>query len=155
MLHVKSDGRPRDIKALSSIAIELIQKYVKEDRAIGIDDLHRWPLNSDAIGFLSATTSAAPSSSSSSDSDRSDIESCFDTRDKQEETDADTEPTDVDTDVDGDDEVELPDLQWLGREDNADTASMDVDIIVDRDNEADLAWITGEENAYPPEYYLD
>lgn len=62
-----------------------------------------------------------PSSSPSSDSDGSDIESCFDTGDEQEETDAETEPTDVDTDVD----------------------------------EADLAWIAGEENAHPPEYYLD
>ena len=65
-----------------------------------------------------------PSSSPSSDSDGSDIESCFDTGDEQEETDAETEPTDADTDVDGDDE-------------------------------ADLAWIAGEENAQPPEYYLD
>ncbi|CZS92538.1 uncharacterized protein RAG0_03150 [Rhynchosporium agropyri] len=56
--HVKADSRPRDIRALSSITIELIQKYVKEDRAIGIDDLYRWQSNSDAIGFLSATTSA-------------------------------------------------------------------------------------------------
>lgn len=68
-----------------------------------------------------------PSSSSFSDSDRSDIESCFDTRDEQKETDAETEPTDVDTDVDGNDETDLPDLKWLAR----------------------------EKNAYPPEYYLD
>ncbi|KAH6703064.1 kinase-like domain-containing protein [Leptodontidium sp. MPI-SDFR-AT-0119] len=57
--HVKSDGRPRDIRALSSITMELMQKYVKEDGAVGVDDLHRWPSNSDAVGFLSATTSAA------------------------------------------------------------------------------------------------
>ena len=63
----------------------------------------------------------------SSDSDGSDIESCFDTGDEQEETDVDTERTDVDTDVDGDDEADLPDLEWLA----------------------------GEENAHPPEYYLD
>jgi len=67
---------------------------------------------------------STPSSSSSDDSDGSDIESCFDTEDEQEETDADIEPTDVDTDVDGCDE-------------------------------ADLAWIAGEDNAYPPEYHLD
>jgi hypothetical protein len=65
-----------------------------------------------------------PSSSSSCDSDGSDIESCFDTGD---ETDAKTEPTDVDTDVDGNDEADLPDLDWLA----------------------------GEENAHPLEYYLD
>jgi hypothetical protein len=68
-----------------------------------------------------------PSSASSFDSDGSDIESCFDTGDEQEGTDAETEPTDVDTDVDGDDEADLPDLEWLA----------------------------GEENAHPPEYYLD
>ncbi|KAH7364046.1 hypothetical protein BKA65DRAFT_128503 [Rhexocercosporidium sp. MPI-PUGE-AT-0058] len=68
-----------------------------------------------------------PSSASSSDSDGSDIESCFDTGDEQEGTDAETVPTDVDTDVDGDDEADLPDLEWLA----------------------------GEENAHPPEYYLD
>lgn len=39
--------------------MELMQKYAKEDGAIGVDNLHRWPLNSDALGFLSATTSAA------------------------------------------------------------------------------------------------
>lgn len=39
--------------------MELMQKYVKEDGAIGVDNLHRWPSNSDALGFLSATTSVA------------------------------------------------------------------------------------------------
>lgn len=38
--------------------MELMQKYVKEDAAIGIDDLHRWHSSSDAVGLLSATTSA-------------------------------------------------------------------------------------------------
>lgn len=38
--------------------MELMQKYVKEDGAIGIDDLRRWHSSSDAVGFLSATTSA-------------------------------------------------------------------------------------------------
>ncbi len=68
-----------------------------------------------------------PIPSSSSDSNGSDIESCFDTGDEQEETDAETEPTDVGTDVDRDDEADLPDLEWLA----------------------------GEEKAHPPEYYLD
>ncbi|ETN44454.1 uncharacterized protein HMPREF1541_10635 [Cyphellophora europaea CBS 101466] len=52
------DGRD-DLRALSSIMMELMQKYVKEDAAIGIDDLHRWQSSSDAVGLLSATTSAA------------------------------------------------------------------------------------------------
>lgn len=38
--------------------MELMQKYVKEDGVIGIDDLHRWHPSSDAVGFLSATVSA-------------------------------------------------------------------------------------------------
>jgi hypothetical protein len=66
-------------------------------------------------------------SSFSYDNDGSDIEGCFDTGDEQEETDTKTEPADVDTDIDGDDEADLPDLEWLA----------------------------GEENAHPPEYYLD
>jgi hypothetical protein len=59
--HVISEpkGTPHDFGALSSITMELMQKYVKEDGAIGIDNLQRWPSNSDAVGFLSATTSAA------------------------------------------------------------------------------------------------
>lgn len=36
--------------------MQLMQKYDKEDGAIGIDDLNRWHSGSDAIGFLSATT---------------------------------------------------------------------------------------------------
>ena len=39
--------------------MELMQKYVKEEGAVGIDDLHRWHSGSDAVAFLSATTSAA------------------------------------------------------------------------------------------------
>lgn len=85
--------------------------------------------------------------SSPSDSDGSDTESCFDT--EYEETDAETEPTDVDSDVDEDGEADLPGLEWIAQEDNVDAVPRDVD------TESDLAWIAGEENAYPPEYYLD
>ena len=67
------------------------------------------------------------SSSSSDESDGSDIESCFDIEDEQEETDADTDLMDVDTGVEEGNEADI----------------------------ADLAWIAGEDNAYPPEYYLD
>lgn len=37
----------------------LMQKYTKEDGAVGIEDLERWPSDCDAVGFLSLTTSAA------------------------------------------------------------------------------------------------
>ena len=57
--------------------------------------------------------------SSSSDSDRLDIESYFDIDDKQEKTDANTKPTDVNTNIDGDDKTDLPDLEWIAREENA------------------------------------
>ena len=54
----RANGGRRDLRSLSSIMMELMQKYVKEDAAIGIDDLHRWHSSSDAVGLLSATTSA-------------------------------------------------------------------------------------------------
>ena len=38
--------------------MELIQKYAKDDSTIGIEDLDRWPSASNAVGFLSTTTSA-------------------------------------------------------------------------------------------------
>lgn len=38
--------------------MELMQKYVKEGGAIGVDNPQRWS-NSDALGFLSATESVA------------------------------------------------------------------------------------------------
>lgn len=38
--------------------MELMQKYSKEDGAIGVEDLDRWPFSSNAVAFLSDTTSA-------------------------------------------------------------------------------------------------
>lgn len=38
--------------------MELMQKYVKDDGAVGINNLNRWRNRSAAIEFLSATTSA-------------------------------------------------------------------------------------------------
>jgi hypothetical protein len=53
-----TDTEPRDLRALSSITMELMQKYVKDGGAVGVDDLRRWPSDSKAVGFLSETTSA-------------------------------------------------------------------------------------------------
>lgn len=39
--------------------MELMQKYVKDDGAVGIDNLDRWQTRSAAVEFLSATTSAS------------------------------------------------------------------------------------------------
>jgi len=44
--------------SLGCIAMELMQKYVKDDSAIRVEDLDRWPSNSNVVGFLSMTTSA-------------------------------------------------------------------------------------------------
>ena len=55
-----------------------------------------------------------PTPSSSSDSDGSDVESCFDVEDEQEEAVADT-----DVEVSDYDEEDLPDLEWISGEDNA------------------------------------
>ncbi|KAH8787515.1 C2H2 finger domain protein [Hyaloscypha sp. PMI_1271] len=40
-------------------------------------------------------------------------------------------------------------------ETDAETEPTDIDTDVDGDDEPDLKWIAGEENAHPPEYYLD
>lgn len=34
--------------------MEIMQKYVKDDGMVGIDDVERWPVDSDAFKFLSA-----------------------------------------------------------------------------------------------------
>jgi hypothetical protein len=34
--------------------MQLMQKCEKEEGVVGIDDLDRWPVDSDAFGFLSA-----------------------------------------------------------------------------------------------------
>lgn len=41
-------------KKLGSIAMEIMQKYVKDDGMVGIDDEDRWPIDSDSFGFLLA-----------------------------------------------------------------------------------------------------
>ena len=48
----------RDLRAVDRIAMELMQKYVKDDDAVGVEDLNRWPSTSKAVVFLSETTSA-------------------------------------------------------------------------------------------------
>lgn len=49
----------RDVRALSRIMMELMEKCTKDDEAIGVEDLNRWSFDSDAVGFLLATTSAS------------------------------------------------------------------------------------------------
>jgi hypothetical protein len=52
-----TDGSNRDVRAVGYITMELMQKYAKEDGAIGIENLNRWAMDSDAVKFLSMTTS--------------------------------------------------------------------------------------------------
>ncbi len=39
--------------------MELMQKHIKEDEVVGIENLDRWPSDSAAVEFLSATTSVS------------------------------------------------------------------------------------------------
>lgn len=53
------NSSPSDIKAVGRIMMQLLQKYVKEGGAIGIENLNRCSLDSNAVKFLSMTTSAS------------------------------------------------------------------------------------------------
>ena len=46
------------ITTLLSITIRLIQKYDKDKGVVSVEDLERWPIDSAAVGFLSATETA-------------------------------------------------------------------------------------------------
>ena len=59
-LCVECDPRQSDLtytRSLPSIVMSLMQKYEKNKGTIGVDDLDRWPVGSDAFEFLSATSS--------------------------------------------------------------------------------------------------
>ncbi|KAL6229548.1 hypothetical protein BDW75DRAFT_235125 [Aspergillus navahoensis] len=47
-----------DLFPVARVLMQLMQKYAKDDGAIGLDKIDRWPANSAALEFLSATTSA-------------------------------------------------------------------------------------------------
>ncbi|KAK9607396.1 hypothetical protein V6Z93_000943 [Aspergillus fumigatus] len=57
---VRSPGRIQasDLAPVGRVMMELMQKYVKDDGAVGIDNLKRWAACPAALEFLSATTSA-------------------------------------------------------------------------------------------------
>ncbi|KAF8850875.1 hypothetical protein BDZ45DRAFT_708165 [Acephala macrosclerotiorum] len=48
----KNESRNIKTKTFLLITIELMQKYVKKDRTIDINNLNRWSLNSNAVKFL-------------------------------------------------------------------------------------------------------
>lgn len=47
------------VRAIGLIAVLLMQKYENENGAIGIENLNRWSADSQAVKFLSMTTSAS------------------------------------------------------------------------------------------------
>ncbi|CAP94153.1 Pc16g14830 [Penicillium rubens Wisconsin 54-1255] len=60
---IKIDCTPKQseiayIVALPSIVMRLMQKYDKDQGVVGVDDLERWPIDSAAVEFLSATETA-------------------------------------------------------------------------------------------------
>jgi serine/threonine protein kinase len=58
--YVACDPRQSDLsytRSFPSIVMCLMQKYEKDKGVIGVDDLERWPVGSDAFEFLSATSS--------------------------------------------------------------------------------------------------
>ncbi|OJD11084.1 hypothetical protein AJ78_08069 [Emergomyces pasteurianus Ep9510] len=52
------ERKKEDVLAVAGITMELMQKYSKDNSAVGIENLDRWPVNSLAVSFVSATTSA-------------------------------------------------------------------------------------------------
>jgi len=48
----------RYIRALGKVVEELMNEYPKEDEVIGVDNLHRWPPNSNAVDFLPTAATA-------------------------------------------------------------------------------------------------
>lgn len=52
-----SQSQGLSIKAVATITMELMQKYEKGDGVVGVEDLDRWPIDSDAFGFLATTSS--------------------------------------------------------------------------------------------------
>ncbi|EFW13295.1 hypothetical protein D8B26_005415 [Coccidioides posadasii str. Silveira] len=56
--HPLDQSQAQSIQALVAITMELMQKHGKDDGVVGVDDLNRWPIDSDAVKFLSAASSA-------------------------------------------------------------------------------------------------
>ncbi|KAJ5461025.1 uncharacterized protein N7458_002577, partial [Penicillium daleae] len=56
VLRAAKKPQKTEMRCLANIMMELLQKYVKDDGNIGIDDLDRWPSDSVPVEFLLATT---------------------------------------------------------------------------------------------------
>ena len=56
--HTADRSCSSDVSALGYITVELMQKYENDSGIIGVEDMNRWPADSEAVNFLSMTTSA-------------------------------------------------------------------------------------------------
>ena len=54
----QSSTESRYIKALGMAIMELMHGYSKENGAVGVEDLYRWPSDCNAVDFLSTTVTA-------------------------------------------------------------------------------------------------
>lgn len=52
-----NQAQKHSLQALSTVVMELMQTYGKDDGVVGVDDLDRWSVDSDAFGFLSTVSS--------------------------------------------------------------------------------------------------
>ncbi|CRG88241.1 hypothetical protein PISL3812_05269 [Talaromyces islandicus] len=57
-IHRRHDSQVQTLTALRAMTVELMEKRPIYDSVTGVTDLARWPLESDAVKFLAATTSA-------------------------------------------------------------------------------------------------
>ena len=55
----KKKSELTDMSCVGNIMMELLQKYVKDDGKVGIENLDRWPSDSVAVTFLSSTITAS------------------------------------------------------------------------------------------------
>lgn len=58
VLRAENETQIPELGSVGNIMMELLQKYVKDDGKVGIDDLNRWSSDSIPVNFLSATTSS-------------------------------------------------------------------------------------------------
>ncbi|KAL4984461.1 hypothetical protein BDW68DRAFT_180651 [Aspergillus falconensis] len=59
LVPARGSFRSQNVELLKRITLELMEGSDAGQRSTGVRNLHRWPLGSDAVDFVSATTSAA------------------------------------------------------------------------------------------------
>ena len=55
---ISNKSSKRDIVALNIVTMKLMQKYIKNEGIIDVNDTNRWPIDSHAVGFLFVIISA-------------------------------------------------------------------------------------------------